>query len=504
MHFPRRTRPSFASGLASPSELKAKALSGGVIKLAGHGAATIIRVLYLIIMARCLSPRDFGLVAMATVITGLFDLFTSAGLSWAAIQKNDITERQISQLFWINILVGAVLALICASSAPVIAAFYREPRLIWIVIVLAPGFLLNAAGVQHAALLQRDLRFATVTAIDVVSQTGGAALGVVMALLGFEYWALICTLLVSPLIYTTGCWASTAWRPGRPRWGGDIGELVSFGGILTLNGLVVYVGYNLEKALLGRFWGSDVLGLYTRAMQLATLPINSINSAVGVVVFSALSRLQHDPARLRSTYLSAYALVIAVIVPITFYFAIYADEIINVVLGSSWAEAGLMFRLMAPTVLVLGIINPLGWLLLALGMQKRSLQLGLVIAPLVMCGYIVGLSYGPKGVAFCYSAVMVLWAGPHVIWALRGTPVTPKDLAKVIIGPVLAGLLGALCAIETSAVVVEGYGPAARLGFGGLCFLLVYLPGLFLINEYRPFLGGTLGMLRGSKALNIS
>ena len=116
--------------------LKGKAVRGGVAKLFGQAATMTVRLLYLGIAARLLSPNDFGLVAMVLVVTGFLDLFTSAGLSLATVQKAEITDQQISQLFWINVLVGSVLALLCAIAAPFVAEFYRDPRLVPIMIAL--------------------------------------------------------------------------------------------------------------------------------------------------------------------------------------------------------------------------------------------------------------------------------------------------------------------------------------------------------------------------------
>ena len=124
----------------------------------------------MVVLARLLDPEDFGLVAMVAVVTGIYGLFTSAGLSSATVQKATITDEQISTLFWINMLIGTILAFLCVATAPVLVAFYREPRLFWVTVAMAAGFLFNAAGVQHFALLQRQLRYVALTVIETLSQ----------------------------------------------------------------------------------------------------------------------------------------------------------------------------------------------------------------------------------------------------------------------------------------------------------------------------------------------
>ena len=151
--------------------------------------------------------------------------------------------------------------------------------------------------------------------------------------------------------------------------------MIRFGGTITLNGLVVYIASNFEKILLGRFWGVDAIGIYGRAYQLITIPTDNLNSAVGEVAFSALSRLQHDPIRLKSYFLKGYSLVLALTLPITFACALFADDMVFVLLGPKWKDAAPIFRLLAPTVLVFAIANPLSWLVSSLGWVGRNLKM---------------------------------------------------------------------------------------------------------------------------------
>ena len=389
---------------------------------------------------------SFGLVAMVTVVTGVYELFSTGGLSAATVQKHTITDEQIATLFWINVSIGAMLGLLCLATGPVLVAFYHEPRLIWVTVVLAAGFLFNGAGVQHLALLQRELRYVRLTVIEIVALAGSIAVGIGMALYGLGYWGLVAASVSNRAIMTGCAWITTAWIPGLPRRTGGIRSLLHFGGTVTLNNLVVYFGYNVEKALLGRFWGADALGIYGGAYQLASVPTTNLNSAVGGVAFSALARLQHDHVRLKSYFLKGYSMVNAMTIPTTMFCALFAYDIIMVVLGPKWTEATAIFRLLTPTILVFGIINPTGWFLQSVGLQVRSLRIALVIAPLVIMACVIGLPYGPTGVAFAYSAAMTLWLVPHVVWCFHNTDVSPSDLFLAIWRPFLASIVAAVLA----------------------------------------------------------
>jgi PST family polysaccharide transporter len=486
---------------AERRNLKSEAIQSGVARMVSQGANLMLKVGYIAILARLLNPNDFGLVAMVVALTGIFDVFTTAGLSSATIQKHEISVEQVSALFWINVLVGILLALLCAGSAYLISAFYHEPRLLWITIAIAPGFLLNAAGVQHAALLERDLRYVTLSWIDTGALCLGILAGVLLAFLGYGYWALIAPTLISPAIKSLGCWIATGWIPGPPRRGANIGSLLHFGGIVTLNSLVVYVAYNAEKVLLGRFWGAGPLGLYTRAFQLIGIPTGTINSAVGAVLFSALSRMQHDSARLRNFYLKGYSIIIAVTVPITMFSFLFAHEIITVILGSQWTETATIFRLLTPTILVFGIINPTYWLLISTGRQKRSLYIAFAIAPLVIVSYCIGISFGPEGVALSYSTALVLWLFPHLAWSLHGTPVSVGDLLRVIVRPWVSGMVASAGALALQLYLGPEVPSLVRLVAGGVVLSGIYgFVLLFVLGQLKLFQDVLMGFRGDARA----
>src|SRR4029077_3539044 len=172
-------------------DLKERTLRGGIAKLCAQGANFFLRVGSLMVLARLLDPKDFGLVGMVTAVTGVFTLFKDAGLSLATVQRATITNEQVSTLFWINMLVGAVLGLFSLAIAPILASFYHEPRLFWVTAALGAGFIFNAAGGQHYALLQRKMSFTTLSVIEIISLLVSIAVGIGMAVGGFGYWALV-------------------------------------------------------------------------------------------------------------------------------------------------------------------------------------------------------------------------------------------------------------------------------------------------------------------------
>jgi len=479
------------------SDLKNKAVRGAFAKACGQGISLIVRLVFIMVVARLIDPADFGLVAMVTVVTRLYGLFTSAGLAEAAVQSLNISDQQMSGLFWCNILIGTLLGVVCLLTAPILVFFYQEPRLFWITVVIAAGFVITAAGTQHNALLQRQLRYFSLTLIDGFSEFLGFAIGITMAWVGCGYWALVGTAIVAQAASTACLWLTTQWVPLRPQWAVELRSLLHFGGTITLNGLVVYVAYNFEKLLLGRFWGADALGIYGGAYQLVNLPTQNLNSAVGGVAFSALSRLQHDCARFKSYFLNSYSVLLSITVILTMGSMVFANDVVLVALGPNWSGAAVILRLLAPTILIFGIINPLAWLLLSTGLQQRSLTIAIVIAPLVISAYGIGLPYGPGGVAFAYSTVMALWLVPHVMWCLHGTIISLRDVVSALKPPFVSGIIAAFGALILQPIWSQLSSPVLRLGLSGSVMLLLYLSMLLYGFGQKAFYRDLLREMRG-------
>lgn len=488
--------PSKSEPGMTGDDLKQRAVRGGLAKLTAQVATSLLRLGSLMLLARVLTPGDFGLIGMVTVVVGVLSLFRDMGLSTATIQRSSVSHEQLSALFWINLLVGLVLCCITVALAPVLVAFYREPRLMWVTITLAASFVINAAGLQHSALLQRQMRFTVLSAIEILSLVVSVVVGISMALLGAGYWSLVGMTMAGPAVSTAGVWLIGGWAPGPPRAAAEVGAMLRTGGIVTANGLVVYAAYNVEKVLLGRFWGADALGIYGRAYQLINVPTENLNSAISGVALAALSRVKDDPVRLRSYFLKGYALLIATTLPITATCGLFADDMVVLMLGPQWSEAGPIFRLLAPTIIIFGLINPTWPLLVAQGLLKRSLHIALVIAPLVIVAYAIGLNWGPKGVAIAFSAAMSLWLVPHLAWCMHGTVVSLKDIFATIMKPLLSTMVAAIVSGGVAFGLLPSSPPLQRLTVGVLVLVLVYLGLLFFVMGQRAVYVETLRAFR--------
>lgn len=482
------------------SEVKTKAIKGGVFRLCGQAMNVALRLGSTIVLARLLEPKDFGLVAMVTAITGAYELFTSAGLSMATIQRSTISNEQISSLFWINTLMGLVLAGVCLGTAPLLVAAYGEPLLFWVTAAMGVGFMFTCAGVQHVAIMHRHLQYGALSIIETAALAAGIAIAIVLAMAGAAYWALVAMAIVPPIITTISAWLYVGWVPNAPAWHSGTSELLKFGGTITLNTLIVHVAFNLDKVLIGRYWGPEVLGLYGRAYALINFGSGSLHSAVGPVVFAALSRMQDDAVRYKAYFLKGYTLVNTLTIPGTLFCALFAEDLIAILLGPKWRDAAQIFRLLAPSILVFGLITPFAWMMQSSGYQNRSLATAVVIAVLLIVAYFVGLPYGTNGVALAYSTAMMLWAIPHIVWCVHGTTFSPSDVWRAVSRPALAGVGAATVAAGAMYLCRSIDIAIVRLAMGAAVMGVSYIALLGLFGGQKSLYTEIFAGLRSSSA----
>ena len=276
--------------------------------------------------------------------------------------------------------------------------------------------------------------------------------------------------------------------------------MLRFGGSLTLVNLLVYAAYNADKVMIGRFWGSDAIGIYGRAFQIINIPTDNLNAAVGEVAFSALSRLKDDPVRFRSYFLKGFSLVLGLTLPVTIACALFANDIVFVLLGPKWKDAATIVRLLAPTITVFAIINPLGWLVFSLGLIGRGLKIAPVLATVMIAGYAMALPYGPKGVAFAYSAVLTLWLIPHIWVCVHGTMISIRDILVAVSRPLASGLLAGGVAFSVGIICGQFLSPLPRLVLESGVLVTVFFGVLLFAAGQKSLYLDLLAGLRPSSA----
>jgi O-antigen/teichoic acid export membrane protein len=407
------------------------------------------------VLARMISKEDFGLFGMTAVFSNFLAIFLDVGLSQATVQRPEINHRQISTLFWINVALSLAMTLVFALSAPLIAGFYEAPVLKIIIPILALSFLFGGLGLQHSALLTRNMRYPVLAGSEIFSSLAGVVTAIAMAAAGMGYWALVGMALSAALVKTIVVWVALRWTPGMPSRGTGIRGMLKFGGDVLGFNVVNYFSRQAGSMLIGRYCGASPLALYDRAYSLLLMPIGQINGPLAAVSVPALSRLQNEPERYGRYYLNAILLICALSIPVITGLTLFADQVVLLWLGREWLATAEIFRLLALAALIGGISNPAGWLLISLGQTKRYRTMGLVNSAIIVAAFIIGVFVGPKepgqlgslrGVAIAYSLAMVLNFIPYWAWSLKGTPVKLSSVLRTMMVPTVCCIPAALAA----------------------------------------------------------
>ena len=450
------------------------------------------------LLARLLLPESFGLIAMVTAITSIAERFKDVGLSMATVQRREITHAQVSSLFWVNAGVGALLTLAIVGLAYPIAHFYNDPRLAFVTMAIGSGFRWSGLAVQHQALLRRRMQFPRIAGIQVISSALSVVLAVVLAVKGFGYWALVAREVSKGLFSALGTWLCAPWVPGAPVRRAGVRPMLAFGGDITAFNLVAFLGQNLDQILIGKLFGPIPLGIYRQGVNLVLGPIAQLSYPVNSVAEATLSRLQADPGTYRRYYARFVGTLALLTMPLVAFLGVMADDIVLVVLGPQWTAATEFFRIFAVAVFIRPVASTPGFVMLSQGKSRRYLRLGVISTLFLVACIVVGVRWGPSGVAYAQVASTYLLLIPLLYWGLKGTPVGLRDFASAVWRPLVASLMMA-AALYTALeyTLLSELRPPAILVFTTLGAVPFFLVTLLLLP------GGHSELAQAAQSVNV-
>lgn len=425
--------PAFRANSSSDG-FAGKALRGGIITVIAQGTRFALYMGSTIVLARLLSTEDFGLVAMVGALTSFLRVFREAGLNTATVQKEGITHSQVSNLFWINAGLGAIATLTGVVLSPAVAWFFQEERLVGITIGLTLTFLFSGSSVQHIALLNRQMRFKAIALVDIFSTSLGAGIGIGMALTGWGYWSLVGSQVGTALSEMLFAWSFSRWRPQLPSRNAGTRGLLNFGASLTFATLLRRIFSSSDSLLIGRVWGAEPLGLYSRGMALLMRPLDQLVYPFDVVFVPILSRLQDQPDRYRSTYLKVISAIALVSFPVAGLLLALSQPLVLLMLGSRWAEVIPIFAAMSLAAIYYPAACVTNWLPTTQGRNRDIRLIGVTISFLTVGGVLAGLAFGVAAVAWASSLFGLLLRLPlqfHI--GGREGPVSRSALWRVFL-----------------------------------------------------------------------
>lgn len=462
--------------------------------------ATGADFLKLAILARLLTPSDFGLMGMIRVIIGFAQAFSDMGFSNAIIYRQDANQDQLSTIYWLSILTGVLVFALVWVATPLLVYFYHEPRLRDLLFWAALSFIITSIGNQFQVLLQKELHFNCLAGIEVTAVIIGATIAVVSAVAGQGVFSLIWGQLASAgsmaLLLTV--FGSKTWRPHLHFKRDDLKGYMSFGLYQMGERAVNYYTANVDYLIIGRFLGADILGIYTIAYELVVRPISTINPVVTRVAFPLFAKKQADNAALRRGYLEVIRLLAFIIFPLLIGLGVTAPLAIPVFFGKRWVSAIHLVQILVILGMLKSIENPIGSILLAKGRADIGFGMNAFCAAVNTCVFWFVVRYGVYAMAWAEVALCLVYfiVGLTILYFIIG--LGQSEYFAALIKPTVASS-------AMGAIVFNAYFLLSRLALSrsilllGLVMLGMTVFGLLMSVFERNYLVGVWNLVTNRK-----
>jgi len=444
-----------------------------------YASGKLVVLVTMAILARLLTPADFGLVGFATLVIAHLSVLQNMGLGPAVIQRRDDVEDAAQTVFIVNVALGAVFTGITIAAAPLVASFFREPLVTPILRVLAFSFVLEALGSMHTVVLQKTLAFRRKLIPDLGRAGVQGVVAIGAAATGFGVWALVWGQLAGLLAYVALSWAVVPWRPTYRFHRKLLRPLGRFGIPSVLTDLEYAVWSNLDYIVVGRLLGDAALGVYTIAYRLPELLVQSVWRILARAIFPVFSRIQDDLEALRHGFLATVRYTQVVIVPLCVGLFLTAEPAIDVVFGDQWGAAVPVLRVMAVFTLIGSIGVNVGDVYKAIGRPDILAKLSLVEIAVMVPALILGAEHGLVGVAWAHAAVATLDTVLRLTVARFVLGIDPRRVAAQLKPGLGAGLV---------LFAAAGLALRATAGLGNLAVLAITVPvgaAAYLIALWR-------------------
>lgn len=469
-------------------ELGSKSLKSGVFSIASRGISVFVQVASTVILARLLSPEDFGLVSMVAAFTGFIPVLADLGTRDAAVQRARITHHEISALFWLTIGIGTTLGLLLAVGGPLIAKYYGEPRLSAIALASSLGFVLGAASCQHFALLRRAMQFREIAIIEVGSNFLSSIAAILMAIYGAGYWALVAKPVLLALFTILGAGWYCRWLPGLPKLTQGVKDMMKFGLHITGFTMTDYAaGRAIDRIAIGKRAGAASLGYYQQCLFVYENLLGLLSISLHPVAVAGLSKLTGNLVELRRAWSRAMMTLAFFAMPAFALLAVTAQDVITLILGEKWEYTGELVAIMALRGIPHCIERTLGWLHVPAGRGDRWMRWGFIGVGIQVIALFAGLPFGVEGVVIAYVIAMYLTFIPAIVYAGQPLGIGARDLLKAIGAPLIGAMTVSAIGFALRFYVFDNLNPILRSGLLiAVCGLLYLFIVVVVLRTREP------------------
>jgi O-antigen/teichoic acid export membrane protein len=430
--------------------MRAKIASGLAWKVTSQIFRQLSRVAVVVILARLLTPADYGLAAMVLVFSSLVLIFADLALGAALVQRQELSEEDKSTVFWTSAAMGVAFMLLGIALSWPMAAFYGESEVQPLFAALSVSFLITALGTTQSALMNREMQFRSLELRMMAGTVVGGTVGIVVALAGGGAWAIIAQQLAIAVASTTLLWVFSSWRP-RFSWSLDsLRSLAGFSGNVFGTRVLFYANRNLDNLLIGRFLGAASLGAYAIAYNVMLMPLARIAQPIVEVLFPAMSRIQDDRPRMAAMWLRANRMIGAITIPAMVGLMVVGPEFVATLFGAKWADAAPVIQILAWVGLLQSLQRLNSSVLQACDRTGALLRYSVIVLVASVVAFVVGLSWGIVGVAVGYAVSSTI-VEPYYTWlTARVLDLELTDFLRSLAGVAQAtvGMAGALVAAK--------------------------------------------------------
>lgn len=428
-----------------------------------------------VVLARLLTPHDFGVVAIALVVTMVLDQLKDMGTGSALIQRKRVDHLLINSVFYLNLALGAVLAVGLVVLAEPLASLLGNPEAAPVLKAFAAVTFLTALGQIHHALLRRDLRFFELAVVMTVGALATGVVAIAGAVAGYGVWALVLGTAAGAVASTALVWVYDSWRPTLALSLESLASIWRYSFHLFLSNLL-FIGFSqVDKLIISHFLGAGPLGSYTLAQRTVSAPVAAVGSAVGEVAFPAFSRRQDDNVALRSGFVRSSRVIALVTFPATVGLAILAAPFVSVVFGSQWDAVAPVVSVLAPIAAIQSVTFNSSQLLLAKGRSDWSYRWGMVYCVVLTVFELVGVKWGLFGTAVGFAVGVATLTPFSLMLAFHQVEMRLRDYLVALwpqfwITTVMAGFVGLALVVARAAA----WGDLAALVAGTTAGVVVY------------------------------
>jgi len=460
------------------SELRKSTVRSLAIVGSSQAVIKIISFCTTIILARILNPEDYGIMAMAMLVTGFVGFFNEMGMSAAVVQRQNITQRELSGVFYFAIILGVLCWLIVSIASVWASSFFDAEKLEEIIPIIGLGLILGSTTAVPSGLMRKELRFKELSIISIVTALVNACATLLLAVNGFGIWSLVYGSLASGVVGAFLVCIRCGWLPGSISGMRDAIPILSYGTNITATRVIWYIYSNADKAIIGKLLGDKLLGIYSMAFTLASLPSSHITSIVVNVSSPIFSKLQSDPEGLKISIVNFVSGIAHITFPALFGICVVAPELVSVVIGEKWLEVIMPLQILC----ILGIwksIDPvLTQVLISTGHANKVVKYTGLCSVLIPAGIFIGsLYYGLSGAALAWIIIYPL-VSSYLFYLIKvSLGVSFMDLLRSIAPVMRNSFLMILAVYATRLILLESNIPlywvlVAEIIVGVLVYLM--------------------------------